>query len=225
MPLKSSSQPQLVVIRSKNTKKGGSDSSSSSSKSTSSSAYTSPLSSPIPEHAVLDPFLKGTPDVIKGASGGVKASSNIARKRVDSIDAMRPTNWQHTPLKHDYAAVAPAYFDYPTPKLPNFTSTLRKSPTSPAPNKSVPQYIKPSVTPSPPLPLSPPIRRRIDKATPSSYTFASDSTKLGEIPQRNWMTPWDYEEAGRLNAEAAMAPVAMPEEKTKTKKGLFKFLR
>ena len=39
------------------------------------------------------------------------------------------------------------------------------------------------------------------------------------------MTPWDYEEADRLNAEAAVAPVPVIEEKIKAKKGLFKFLR
>jgi hypothetical protein len=67
----------------------------------------------------------------------------------------------------------------------------------------------------------------MDKATPSTYTFASDSTKLGEIPQRNWAVPWNAAEAERLNAEAAIighpnVPVA--DIKTK-KKGLFGFLR
>jgi hypothetical protein len=82
--------------------------------------------------------------------------------------------------------------------------------------------------PSSPVPGMTPVKRRLDKATPSTYTFASDSTKLGEIPQRNWATPWDYEEAERLNAEAAMvgypaAPIVV-DEKGK-KKGIFKFLR
>lgn len=67
--------------------------------------------------------------------------------------------------------------------------------------------------------------------TPSSYTFASDSTKLGEIPQRNWTTPWDYEEAQRLNVEAAAAmivPVTSKEESKDgrpKKKGLFRWMR
>ena len=66
----------------------------------------------------------------------------------------------------------------------------------------------------------------MDKVTPSTYTFASDSTKLGEIPQRNWTVPWDYDEAERLNAEAAVVglPVMAAGEKAK-KRGLFGFLR
>jgi hypothetical protein len=52
---------------------------------------------------------------------------------------------------------------------------------------------------------------------------------LGEIPQRNWTTPWDYEEAERLNNEAAAAvyavdPVAV-DEKVGRKKGIFKWMR
>jgi hypothetical protein len=225
MPIKSSSEPQLVFVRSKSTKKGRSDSSSSSSKSASSSAYTSPLSSPVPEYAVLDPFMNVTPDVARATIGGGNLTPSIGRKRIDSLDAARPTNWQPKPLKHGYAVAPPANFDFPTTKLPDFTTTIRKDSPSPVLRKPVPQRNKASMMSSPPLPPSPPIRRRIDKATPSSYTFASDSTKLGEIPQRNWMTPWDYEEADRLNAEAAMAPAPVIEEKIKVKKGLFKFLR
>lgn len=41
--------------------------------------------------------------------------------------------------------------------------------------------------------------------TPSSYTFASDSTKLGEIPETRWAKPWDYERAEMLNNMAAAA--------------------
>jgi hypothetical protein len=66
----------------------------------------------------------------------------------------------------------------------------------------------------------------MDKITPSSYTFASDSTKLGEIPQKNWTTPFNYEEAERLNAEALVHGYPTPAAAApKPKKGLFKFLR
>ncbi|EAT80668.2 hypothetical protein SNOG_12256 [Parastagonospora nodorum SN15] len=75
-------------------------------------------------------------------------------------------------------------------------------------------------------PVSLPVRRRIDKMTPSAYTFASDSTKLGEIPQRSWTTPWDYEEADRLNHEARTAvPIVVIDEKVGRKKGIFKWMR
>ncbi|KAL1623985.1 hypothetical protein SLS56_008037 [Neofusicoccum ribis] len=39
--------------------------------------------------------------------------------------------------------------------------------------------------------------------TPSTYSFASDSTKLGEIPPRKWTVPFDYAAMERANAEAA----------------------
>jgi hypothetical protein len=69
------------------------------------------------------------------------------------------------------------------------------------------------------------MRRRLDIATPSTYTFASDSTKLGEIPQRSWNTPWDYEEAGRMNEEAAKKPVSVPSVEKPKKRGVFKMFR
>ena len=144
------------------------------------------------------------------------------RKRIDSLDAAGPTNWQPGPPHHGYAATPPAHLDISITKSPGFTNTLRKNSASPVLRKPLPQCTK---APLPSPPLLPQIRRRTDKRTPSAYTFASDSTKLGEIPQRNWMTPWDYEEADRLNAEAAVAPVPVIEEKIKAKKGLFKFLR
>jgi hypothetical protein len=71
------------------------------------------------------------------------------------------------------------------------------------------------------------IKRRIDKPTPSTYTFLSESTKLGEIPQRKWTTPWDPEEAERLNAVAAAKGVVITAGAAgrQRKKGLFGFLR
>ena len=67
-------------------------------------------------------------------------------------------------------------------------------------------------------------RRRADKATPSTYTFASDSTKLGEIPVTKWSVPFNHEEAERKNAEAEMTGwpvvVAPVEQKGRTRKGL-----
>lgn len=54
------------------------------------------------------------------------------------------------------------------------------------------------------------IPRRQDKATPSYYSFASDSTKLGEIPMRKWTVPFDYMEMERLN-QAALAQGWRPE--------------
>ncbi|KAH7401509.1 hypothetical protein BKA66DRAFT_508027 [Pyrenochaeta sp. MPI-SDFR-AT-0127] len=217
MPIKSSSQPQLVVMRPKNTRKSSNSSNSSgSTKSTSTSAYTSPLASPLPKYVPIDPLELQTSGVVKGTLG---AWPDSGRRRVDSFDDPRPTTWPHTSVN-----AAPDHLHHhhhhhtPTPKLPSFTPTPRKnSPNSPQRNK-----------PSSPPPTSPsPVKRRLDKATPSSYTFASDSTKLGEIPQHHWTSPWDYEEAGRLNAEAAvigLPTIPVADNKSK-KKGRFGFLR
>ena len=56
-----------------------------------------------------------------------------------------------------------------------------------------------------PMPFTAHLKRRLDKATPSQYTFASDSTKLGEIPETRWAQPFDYERAELLNNFAAAA--------------------
>jgi hypothetical protein len=55
-----------------------------------------------------------------------------------------------------------------------------------------------------------PRRRRAEQPTPSVYTFASDSTKVGEIPMARWAEPFDFEAMARLNAEAALRAPANP---------------
>ncbi|CAO2656181.1 Nn.00g049840.m01.CDS01 [Neocucurbitaria sp. VM-36] len=206
MPIKSSNQPQLVVMRPKNTRKGSSSSNSSSSmKSGSNSGSSTPLASPLPKYVPVEPVEFQTSGVIQGTMGGWPESG---KPRKDSF---------HDSISQQvYTPVTPDRIHHPTPKLPNFT---------PTPRRQSPQHQK---TSPPPPSSSPPIKRRLDKATPSSYTFASDSTKLGEIPQRNWTQPWDYEEAERLNAEAAVighASAAVVGDKVSKKKGLFGFLR
>lgn len=212
MPIKSSSQPQLVVMRPKNTRKtSNSSSGSGSTKSTSASTYTSPLASPLPKYVPIESFEVQTPGAVKGTLGAWPES---VRQRVDSFDDPRPTTWPQT-----HISTGPEHLHHhtPTPKVPSFTPTPRKN------SSASPQRSKPS---SPPLVSPSPVKRRLDKATPSSYTFASDSTKLGEIPQHHWTNPWDYEEAERLNAEAAVTgrPIAVADSKSK-KKGRFGFLR
>jgi len=39
------------------------------------------------------------------------------------------------------------------------------------------------------------------------YTFASGSTKLGEIPIERWDVPFDFAAMERANKEAALRPV------------------
>ncbi|KAL6705282.1 hypothetical protein ACN47E_007092 [Coniothyrium glycines] len=221
MPIKSSSQPQLVVVRPKNTRKtsnSGSNSSSSSNRSSSTPIHTSPLASPLPMYVPVDPFDLYPPGVIRGTMG----TSTPTSRRVDSFDVSRPSTWPH-----EYMA-ASEHLHSPTPKLPSFTPAPKRP--SPTEKKATPPAPPPPSKPNFLQPMSLPMRRRLDKVTPSSYTFASDSTKLGEIPQRNWTKPWDYEEAERLNAEAAVfghpTVATTTDEKSSKKKSRFKkFMR
>jgi hypothetical protein len=126
-----------------------------------------------------------------------------------------------------------------SPKLPN-------SPASPPPpyskmaklsTKSTPN-LQETISPMLPPPHMPPPsssiplrrdqieeirRRRADRVTPSMYTFASDSTKLGEIPVRKWTSPFDYEEMGRRNKEVAMGTshLQVQEQVQKRKRGFW----
>ncbi|KAB2580966.1 hypothetical protein DBV05_g404 [Lasiodiplodia theobromae] len=69
--------------------------------------------------------------------------------------------------------------------------------------------------------------------TPSTYSFSSDSTKLGEIPMRKWTVPWDYAAMERANAEAAalrgnlpaMEVGQIPGDGGRRRGGLLRFLR
>ena len=246
---KSSSQPQLCMVRSKsrNTSRKDSTSSSSSSKlaskstSRSESPYASPLQSPVPEYAVLDPMMQHRVDMkspiyTRRISAGAQISPfSPDRKRIDSLDAVAQPQ--------DYFSLTPA----PQPRAPAFASTARKPLPSSSPTRKekekenikdkekekdkgkerekekAPSSPKKSAPPVPskpvalsnnnpasnpsgtPMPFTAHMKRRLDKATPSQYTFASDSTKLGEIPETRWAQPFDYERAELLNNFAAAA--------------------
>lgn len=158
MPLKSKSQPQLVVVRPRNHRKTSSSGNSSATASTSTRAKSPSHSAPTT--AITSPL--------------------------------------HSPLPS------------PPPPLPHHHYT----PKSPDPYADIPI----------------PVRRRAEKDVFSTYTFASDSTKLGEIPMRNWVVPFDYEQAERLNKEAYAsgyphAGLGPENGVKKQKKGLFGFLR
>ncbi|KAF2429545.1 hypothetical protein EJ08DRAFT_698261 [Tothia fuscella] len=101
-----------------------------------------------------------------------------------------------------------------------------------------------STTTSPPLPPLPPhcqntfpvqiprdqhadlpyhyhTKRRQDKITPSMYTFASDSTKLGEISMNRWNIPYDYEGMAKRNQEVPLRPWTSEEPPVRVKRGFF----
>lgn len=80
-------------------------------------------------------------------------------------------------------------------------------------SKSTPRLhstLQEPVEPLPPMPNTAPLaaastttlipRRR--KPTPTFYSIATDSTKLGEIPLHKWTTPWDFDQMSVLNQEA-----------------------
>jgi hypothetical protein len=238
MPIRSSSHPQLVVVRPKPSRKSSSSSSPSSTKShsPSNSTYTSPLASPLPLYIAEEPFELHSDGIIKGVLGGPMPTPPLigsGRRRKDSFHDPRPSTWPE-PVVYQYPFTPEEHVHLPAPKLPSFVPVSpRRAHVTPAPVQTSSSHgSKKSATSSPKYPpVSLPARRRIDKVTPSSYTFASDSTKLGEIPQRNWTTPWDYEEAQRLNVEAAAAvvvPVTSKEEVKDgglKKKGLFRWMR
>jgi hypothetical protein len=259
MPIKSSSHPQLVVVRPKPSRKGSSGSASSSSKSHSPS-NSSPLASPLPLYIAEEAFEIETNGIITGVLGGnmFPPLAGNGRRRKDSYDlaqddAGRPATWPEQQYGYGYGYGYPypyvqEHLHQPAPKLPVFVPVApRKSSSTPTPiltsssHKKTSPVQSPKYAPSapnyppppPPIPTSTyppaPTRRRIDKVTPSSYTFASDSTKLGEIPMRNWTTPWDYAEAERLNAEARPVVVeAVGKEDVKEgkkKSGMFRWMR
>jgi hypothetical protein len=85
------------------------------------------------------------------------------------------------------------------------TPNLRH-PTTPPPYSPIPS--RSHHTPKPDDSAEEIFRRRVEKVTPSMHTFASNSTKVGEIPMCKWNTPYDFDEMMRRNAEAASRPVA-----------------
>lgn len=240
MPTKSSGQPQLCMVRSKSRSASRKESAPSGSSSTSKSAskssspfaspFASPLQSPVPEYAVLDPMIHHKLD-FKSAPymRDAHTPANTDRKRVDSLDAVRPVAWPTYAQPYDYFSFMPEeHIHEPNPRKTSSPSSPKKAPPVPAKPTSLSTANK-ILAP----PVQAPIKRRLDKVTPSSYTFASDSTKLGEIPETRWAKPWDYERAEMLNnLAAAAAKVRVPspaaeekgkgreKEKEKERKGL-----
>ncbi|RAR09518.1 hypothetical protein DDE82_001633 [Stemphylium lycopersici] len=197
----------------------------------------------LPLYVPVDPFELETSGAIRRTLGSGAPKTGGVKQHVDSFndDPREPWPQEHlhrastkSPPPKPKSKPTPKHVLEPTPKLPTFSPASHRSstPTPSAPSKppvpSKPDYL----SPPPPLLAQAPatlhFRRRMEKATPSSYTFASDSTKMGEIPQRKWNLPFDYEEAERLNAEAALngypnAPIGA--DKAEKRKKRFGFMR
>ncbi|KAF1973607.1 hypothetical protein BU23DRAFT_589548 [Bimuria novae-zelandiae CBS 107.79] len=195
-----STQTQLAMVRPRNARKGSSSSSSSSwsrtqsSSTTTSSPWATPPRSPLPEYSPKDPFPpQNAPAVAKAPN-----------KLLLPLDGARPTTWPQprATKPHPFKGFLPTPEEY----FAMEASGTQLPPDFPRPFGNA--------TDMPP-------RRRADKPTPSTYTFASDSTKLGEIPTRKWSVPFDYEEAARKNAEVEVRgwPVAVAPVEGKVKRG------
>lgn len=89
-----------------------------------------------------------------------------------------------------------------TPRLPTMaelevpacTATLPAGP----PNLLMPAHVNAAAQSTPALPD----RTRMRKPTPTYYSIASDSTRLGEIPLHKWNAPYDFDQMSVLNREA-----------------------
>lgn len=213
MAIKSSSQSQLVVMRSKAIRKNSSSNNDSSAiRSPPVSACASQPFSPISKYVIVVPVELPATGVIKGTMG---VAPPLRKQKIGSFNDSRSST-----RSPDYKLHEPDHYShYPTTQTLNDAAALKVH-TPLQEKKTVPQPT--------PLVVAFPVKRRIEKSTPSSYTFASDSTKLGEIPHRHWNRPWDHEEAVRLNAETAIIdhPVQLAvSEKTTKKKWIFRFLR
>lgn len=198
-------QTQLAMVRPRNSRRGSSSASSSRSSKAVSTTMDSPWSTPprsppLPEYSPKDPFPPQKTAIVKNDS--------TTKKTIHSDEGARPTTWPQS------KKIKPAPYLNPLPTPQEYFAMQNLECLSP---QLPPVFSELGTDHAVP-------RRRTHKLTPSTYTFASDSTKLGEIPQRKWTVPFDYEEAARLNDEAAVKgqPIATAssEHKTKTRKGL-----
>jgi hypothetical protein len=86
--------------------------------------------------------------------------------------------------------------------------------------------VSPPSSPQRPTPsTTPPQRRRQEKVTPSMYTMASASTRLGEIPELKWSLPYDYDAMTRFNNEHGGRPWPPPLEPTRPRRGFLSLFK
>ncbi|KAF2459694.1 hypothetical protein BDY21DRAFT_362382 [Lineolata rhizophorae] len=195
MPLKSSkSEPKLVVVRPRNRRQASSSLSSSSSSSAGSasaahSAASTTVTTPVNSPMASPGFMQHP-----AAPAPKSAASRPSGKRDGKKSTPSPG-----PTRTDWP---------PAPAIP--AHILAPSAAPPIPPAPIPSFLA-HHTPSSPSPSPPPVpsphhrerlARRQHRPTRSAYSFASDSTKLGEIPMRNWVLPFDFADMERRNREA-----------------------
>jgi hypothetical protein len=147
-------------------------------------------------------------------SNSSEATLAIVRPRT-----RRTTSSSSSSRSESRSTPPPAYSGPASPRspLPSATTFALPSATTSAP--PIPEKIP--LTPVERACTRPEERRRQDKYTPSVYTFASDSTKLGEIPMQRWNVPYDYEAMARRNQEVPLRPWTSEDPPQKSKRGFF----
>lgn len=184
VPLKSSSQTQMVIVRPRNRRTASSSSNSSS-------------NSHSTDHTTAMTALSSSTTLPRASSFPTQtAASRLVTQKSKPRSNQRTRTWPQVQNANQETSIS---------------ATLNSSLNTPM-----------SATSARASSLAP-VPRRLDKTTPSAYSWASDSTKLGEIPMRKWTFPSDYESMETINAEAAASGAIECRGKSKWK--LFGFLR
>ncbi|KAJ9647361.1 hypothetical protein H2199_002350 [Coniosporium tulheliwenetii] len=226
-PPKNMVKTEYVIVRRPRNKRATSSSTASSnvsagsapsSKSAASTAPTTPCTSPLPSPDIATsypfPALPLSPRQDTRPSNPPPAYSRnpISQQRTETwaaahaISELPAHSTTPSPLPPEMS-LAPIAHPQAHPIVPPKPPELRSTPTQPTG-----------------IPLA---ARRLNKQTLSTYTFASDSTKLGEIPMRKWIEPYDFVAMEKLNEEAKetgwVPPHAVPTPRPR--RGLFRFFR
>lgn len=165
----------------------------------------------------------------------------------ESQDLDRPTAYRsntdsdmssliHKRSAHNIGGQTPQHFGDPlraTRSTPRLQSTLHGQASDMDPLPPLPNTAPLPVTPTLAQEQTPTLPRR-RKPTPTYYSIASASTKLGEIPLHKWPEPYDFDRMSLLNREAERNgwPLVPQQPKDSMKSrggkkggGLFRWLR
>jgi hypothetical protein len=204
VPMDGSSQSQLAIVRPRNRRTSSSMSSASSKSGTSDSSVSSAQTTPN-DNALMS----STPAKSMSPAPPYTAlpdSTLSHRIDVSQRKTIQPPNY--------YARVQTIHSPSPINESEMWESHLT--------------YLHPrnraSSTAPPDLTSSRPRNKR-----QSTYSFASDSTKLGEIPLSKWAQPFDFAEMEKLNHQLANTMLQDDSneslEQTKKSRGIFGFFK
>jgi hypothetical protein len=123
----------------------------------------------------------------------------------------------------------PSAMEMSKTQLPSRPDVLRATRSTPRLHAKLPEQLQ-TMPPMSSETSAPHPNTRSRKPTPTYYSIASNSTKLGEIPLHKWTEPHDFDAMSRMNKEALQNgwPVSddqIEQEKRKTGMGFFRFFR